>query len=65
MGTITIINRSTLTDGAAVMRVGLYLQGKRDVAEVDGIHIKQTWASSYGEKRRFLVTEERRGEQEG
>lgn len=57
MGTVIIINRSTLTDAAAVARVGLYLAGKKDLAEVDGIHIRQTAASGYGERRKFLVTE--------
>lgn len=62
MGTIKIVNRSTLTDGAAVERVALYLQGKRDIAEVDGIRVKQTGASAYGETRRFLVTEDMHGQ---
>lgn len=58
MGTVIIVNRSTLTDAAAVSRVGLYLTDEKDLAEVDGIHIKQTAASGYGEKRKFLVTDE-------
>lgn len=58
MGTVIIINRSTLTDSAAVARVGLYLADQKELAEVDGIHIRQTAASGYGERRKFLVTEE-------
>ncbi len=58
MGTVIVVNRSTLTDAAAVARVGLYLADKKDLAEVDGIHIRQTAASGYGERRKFLVTEE-------
>lgn len=57
MGTVIIVNRSTLTDSAAVARVGLYLADKKDLAEVDGIHIRQTAASGYGERRKFLVTD--------
>ena len=38
MGTVIIVKRSTLTDAAAVARVGLYLADKKDLAEVDGIH---------------------------
>lgn len=58
MGTVVIINRSSLTDSAAVARVGLYLADKKDLAGVDGIHIRQTAASGYGERRKFLVTDE-------
>lgn len=58
MGTVIVINRSTLTDSAAVSRVGLYLAGKKELAEVDGIHIRQIKVSGYGEKRKYLVTEE-------
>lgn len=58
MGTVIVVNRSTLTDAAAVARVGLYLADQKDLAEVDGIHIRQTAASGYGERRKFLVTEE-------
>ncbi len=58
MGTVIVINRSTLTDSAAVARVGLYLADKKELAEVDGIHIKRIKASGYGEIRKFLVTDE-------
>ena len=57
MGTVIIVNRSTLTDAAAVSRVGLYLADEKELAEVDGIHIKRIKTSGYGEKRKFLVTE--------
>lgn len=57
MGTVIIVNRSTLTDAAAVSRVGLYLADQKELAEVDGIHIKRIKTSGYGEKRKFLVTE--------
>lgn len=57
MGTVIVVNRSTLTDAAAVSRVGLYLADHKELAEVDGIHIKQIKASGYGEKRKYLVTE--------
>lgn len=62
MGTVIIVNRSTLTDSAAVARVGLYLADRKELAEVDGIHIRQTAVSGYGERRKFLVTEERPGD---
>ncbi len=58
MGTIIVINRSTLTDSAAVARVGLYLADKKDLAGVDGIRIHQLKQTGYGEKRKFLVTDE-------
>lgn len=58
MGTIIVINRSTLTDSAAVARVGLYLADKKDLAGVDGIRIRQLKQTGYGEKRKFLVTDE-------
>lgn len=58
MGTFVIINRSSLTDSAAVSRVGLYLADKKELAEVDGIHIKQVAVSGYGVRRKFLVTDE-------
>ena len=57
MGTVIVVNRSTLTDAAAVSRVGLYLADRKELAEVDGIHIKRIKTSGYGEKRKFLVTE--------
>lgn len=57
MGTVTIINRSTLIDGAAVARIGLYMQGKRDIAETGGIYISQMSIAGYGDKQKFLVTE--------
>lgn len=58
MGTVVIINRSTLTDSAAVARVGLYLADKKDLAGVDGIRIRQLKQTGYGEKRKFLVMDE-------
>lgn len=58
MGTVIVVNRSTLTDSAAVARVGLYLADKKDLAEVDGIRIHQLKQTGYGEKRKFLVTDE-------
>ena len=57
MGTGIVINRSTLTDSAAVARVGLYLADKKELAEVDGIRIQRLKLTGYGEKRKFLVTE--------
>ncbi len=58
MGTVIVINRSTLTDSAAVARVGLYLADKKELAEVDGIRIQRLKLTGYGEKRKFLVTDE-------
>lgn len=58
MGTVIVVNRSTLTDAVAVARVGLYLADKKELAEVDGIHIKRIKTSGYGERRKFLVTNE-------
>lgn len=58
MGTVIVVNRSTLTDSAAVARVGLYLADKKDLAGVDGIHIKQVAVSGYGARKEFLVTDE-------
>lgn len=58
MGTVVIINRSSLTDSAAVARVGLYLADKKDLAGVDGIRIRQLKQTGYGEKRKFLVMDE-------
>jgi len=57
MGTVTIINRSTLTDGAAVARIGLYMQGKREAAQTGGIYISQVSIAGYGDKQKFFVTE--------
>ena len=58
MGTVIIVNRPSLTDSAAVARVGLYLADKKDLAGVDGIRIHQLKQTGYGEKRKFLVTDE-------
>lgn len=62
MGAIEIVNKSTLTDEAAVERVALCLQGKRDIAEADGIRVKQIVASADRETRWFLVTEDMHGQ---
>lgn len=58
VGTVIVINRSTLTDSAAVARVGLYLSDQKELAEVDGIKIQRLKLAGYGEKRKFLVTDE-------
>ncbi len=58
MGTVIVVNRSTLTDSAAVARVGLYLADRKDLAGVDGIRIRQLKQTGYGERRKFLVTDE-------
>lgn len=55
MGTITIVNTSTLTDGAAAMQVGAYMQGNKALAEKSGIHIEKIGTSVY-ERVKFRVT---------